>query len=139
MNIGDVIESAIWLDGEETPEQRALFEKDVTDAISYFCFKNHFIPGPVTFTEKHPMDNDVPEVPKHISGIKVRLLVAESTIIERAVETSIGSFVAQLEYKDLLKLRAVIRKYGPMNDQDCDEIIEELGPESALDTLKTVH
>ncbi len=136
--IGDVIESAIWLSGEETPEQRAMFEKDVTDAIGYFCSENHYAHGPVTFTEKHPMDDDVPEVPDHIQGQRVRLLVAAADI-EQAVKTSIGSFVAQLEHKDLMKLRGVIRKYGSMSNEDCDEIIEELGPDSALDTLKTIH
>ena len=34
MNIGDVIETAMWIDGRETPEQRRKFEDDVSAALA---------------------------------------------------------------------------------------------------------
>ncbi len=135
MNIGDVVNSAIWLSGKETPIIRAQYEQDVIESIGCLCCEHGFLHGPVVFTEKHPMDNVLP-VPSHISGPNVRLLIGESTVTERAVMTSEGSFVAQLEYKDLKKLRKIIRKYRPLNNRECDEIIEEIGPEAALDTLR---
>ncbi len=135
MRIGDVIESSIWVNGEESPHQRALFEQDVIEALDYFCSENGFDHGLVTFTKKHPMDEDVPEVPDHIQGQKVMLLVAASTVTGKRIETSKGSFVAELEYKDLLTLRAIIRKKRNLSDADCDALIEEIGPQIVLDTL----
>ena len=108
MRIGDTVESGIWVTGEEPPELRRRYEEDVTEAISYLCEEEGFLNGRVTFSLKHPMDADVPEVPDHIQGDKVRLLVGESeilSIIER------GSFVNTLEPEDLSMLRSILRKY----------------------------
>lgn len=145
MNLGEVIESAIWLTGDESQELRKRYEQDVCQAIDDLCQEHAVLHGPVTFTEKRPGDDRVPPVPDHIQGGRVRLLVAESVVTEHAPQTSIGSFVANLELKDLTRLRKITRRYRPgLTDQQCDEIIEELGPEAALDTLRrnvgvTVH
>jgi len=138
MKLGDVIESSVWLTGDEPEEMRKRYENDVSEAIDYFCFEKSFIAGPVSFDEKHPMD-DVIEVPDHIKGSRVRLLVASATVVEKAVETSRGSFVANLEMKDLKKLRTIIRRHRDLTDIDCDRIIEEIGPDAALDTLRELH
>ncbi len=37
MNIGEVIESSVWIDGGETPEQRKVFEKYISESINDFC------------------------------------------------------------------------------------------------------
>lgn len=141
MNIGDTIESAIWVTGEESPEDRTRYEQDVCDAIGYLCHENGFVPGSVTFIEKHPMDDDVPEVPDHIQGEKVRLLVGESIIDSKLVKTSVGSFVANLDIKDLKKLRSITRQAArrQLSNMECDEIIEQIGPEAALNTLRKLH
>jgi len=138
MRIGDLIESGIWVTGDEPPGMRAQYEQDVRDAISYLCYEHGFVSGPVMFTEKHP-ESDVIEVPDHIHGSRVRLLVGEAAVVEKRVETSIGSFVANLELSDLKKLREIIRRYRPMNDAECDELIEQIGPDAALDTLRKIH
>jgi len=145
MQTGDVIESAIWLTGEESAEMRARYEDDVRGAIDYLCHEKGFIHGPVTFIEKRPEEDHVPEVPDHIQGQRVRLLVAEATVVAKA--TGKGSFVANLEAKDLARLRDIIRRSwskhvndgGLINDAECDRIIETLGPEAALDTLRSMH
>lgn len=139
MRIGDVVNTGVWITGDEPPEMRARYEHDVSEAIDFFCFENELTYGPVTFVTKHPMDDDVPEVPDHIQGTEVQLLVAEATITGKAVQTSEGSFVANLELSDLNKLRGIIRRHRQLTDLECDEIIEELGPEAALDTLKSLH
>lgn len=138
MNIGDLIESAIWVTGDEPPELRARYEQDVREAISYLCFEHGFVSGEVTFIEKHPMD-DVIEVPDHVFGQRVRLLVGEATVVEKLIESSKGSFVANLDIKDLQRLRGIIRTHRQLSDLDCDEIIEQIGPEAAVDTLRSIH
>ena len=144
MRIGDFIESSVWLTGEESPELRRQYEKDVAEAIEYFCCEHCFQHGPVTFTEKKPGDDRVPPVPDHVAGPAVRLLLAESEITSK-VQTSVGSFTAQLDKVDLQRLREITRRvrrsYGaPLSNRECDAIIEEIGPEAALTTLrKIVH
>jgi len=135
MNIGDQVESATWITGDEPQELRQRYERYVVDAIRYLCFENGFVSGEVEFTEKHPMD-DVIEAPDHVSGSRVRLLIGEATVVEKLIESPKGSFVANLELKDLQKLRGILRNYKQLTDFECDTIIEQLGPEAALDTLR---
>ena len=68
MKIGDVIESGIWLTGDESQELRKRYEADVTKAIQDLCIENGAIPGPIKFLELRPEEGRVPEVPEHISG-----------------------------------------------------------------------
>jgi len=57
------------------------------------------------------------------------------------VLSSEGSFIAQLEKKDLERLRKITRHaYFKKNRQiptveQCDQYIEELGPDAAVDAL----
>jgi len=146
MIIGDVINSAIWVTGDESAKMRADYEGQVSDAINYFCHEQGMIHGPVTFIEKRPEEDGVPEVPDHIQGQRVRLLVGEATVVAKAAANKKGSFVGNLDVKDLARLRGIIRRShhkhmngGQISNDECDEIIEELGPETALDTLRSLH
>ena len=143
MKVGDMIESAIWIDGTETKEQRKQFEAEITNAIDELCDTEGFLRGPVAFFEKLPLDDRVPAVPDHVSGPNVRLLAVEAAVVGIRPIESTGSFIANLEKKDLERLRALTRsgakKYDRnvvLTDAECDEIIEELGPAAALDTLR---
>jgi hypothetical protein len=143
MRIGDVVQSSVWITGEETPDIRKQYELDATQAISDLCYSQGYEHGPVTFVEKLPSDSEVPEVPDHISGPRVRLLIVEAEVVDKAVINSRGSFVANLEKVDLERLRKITRtqwaKMHPLDalsDEQCDDYIEELGPEAALDVLR---
>lgn len=143
MKIGEVVESAIWLSGEETTEDRMRFEADVCAAIDILCHEQGFLHGPVVFVEKRPGDDRVPPVPDHIQGIRVRLLVAEAEITARKPESKPDSFIANLDRKDLVRLRHLTRqaqlRHSPetkLTDADCDKIIEQYGPVAALATLR---
>ena len=142
MNIGDTIESAIWLNGEETLEQRQRFEHDVTQSIETVCRDEGLLHGPVRFIEKRPGQERVPEVPDHIQGQRVRLLVGEADIVAKRPEEKPGSFIANLDRMDLLRLRKLTREAHRkqnntgLSDSDCDVIIEQYGPEAALATLR---
>lgn len=139
MRVGDVVETAIWLDGRESKEQRSAFEREVTDVIDLTCQNNGFIHGEVRFTLKHPYDDRVPEVPEHIKGTQARLLVAEADIIAKAIESR-STFISNLEKKDLQALRKItkqvyLKKGHLLNDGQADQVIEILGPETAYDML----
>ena len=142
MNIGDVIESAIWLNGEESVEDRQRFELEVCQAIDLACTDEGFVHGPVTFIEKRPGEDRVPEVPDHIQGQRVRLLVAETEITAKRFESKPVSFIANLDRMDLIRLRKLTREAhhkklnGGLTDAECDALIEEYGPEAAVDTLR---
>ncbi len=146
MNVGDIVNNSIWLSGEETPALRARYEKDVIESIDYLCHEEGFTYGPVTFTELHPFDERTPPVPDHIHGTRVRLLLAEAKITGKRVESPKGSFIANLDRKDLMRLRAITRQkwaqFNPgstLTNLQCDQWIEELGPDTAIQTLRTLN
>jgi len=142
MKIGDIIDMAIWIDGRETEEERKQFEEDVKLGISWTCAQEGFEPGEVKFEEKHPDDSDVPPVPDHIKGERVRLLYASARVESKLVLSSKGSFLADLEKKDLELLRNVTRRAihpNVLHEKDIDAIIEELGPEAAMDAVRKHH
>lgn len=140
---GEVIESAIWITGDESQELRKRYEADVTQAIGDLCREHGVMHGPIQWLEKRPGSDRVPEVPDHVQGSRVRLLVAEAMITEVVPRSSQGSFIANLEKKDLVRLRYLTRRASKqtLSDKQCDAIIESYGPEAAIDTLrgKTVH
>ena len=143
MKVGDYIESAIWVTGDESPSTRTRYEQDVRQAVADLCSEEGFEYGPITFTEKRPGGDRVPPVPDHVQGSRVRLLVGEALILGSCVVTSEGSFIANLDKKDLMRLRAITRnglaKHRPdyvMTDSECDQYIEQYGPEAAVETLR---
>lgn len=139
----EFIESAVWITGEESPSIRARYEQDVRQAVEDLCEEEGIEAGLVIFTEKRPGDDRVPSVPDHVQGSRVRLLVGEAQILGSRVATSEGSFVSNLEKKDLVRLRAITRngylKQHPgyvLTDDECDQYIEQYGPEAAIETLR---
>jgi hypothetical protein len=146
MKVGDVIESSIWITGDENPEMRKQYEIDVRQAIADLCASEHVSHGPITFHELHPDNERTPQVPDHVQGSRVRLLVGEATVDHPVPVSSQGSFVANLDKKDLLRLRLITRKawakQNPkdvLTDQQCDEYIEQFGPEAAVETLRSKY
>lgn len=144
MNPGDVLENALWIDGRESPEQRARFEKQCNDALQERAAAAGVMVSPIRFVEKHPMDDRVPEVPKHISGPRVRLLVGTAVVLGRLPDLTPRQFVADLDHADLMRLRELTRRAhqkrnrdaAPLTDEQCDAIIEQIGPESAARAAK---
>lgn len=144
MKVDDLIESSIWITGDESPATRSRYEHDVRNAIDDMCADEGFEYGKVRFIEKLPGSDRVPKVPDHVQGSRVRLLVAEALIIGKRIINSKGSFIANLDKKDLMRLRQLTRnqwaKHNPghrLNDSECDNYIEAYGPEAAIETLRT--
>lgn len=145
MRPGDVLETAMWLDGRETEEQMAMHRKVCQQAIARGQEEEGVVIGPIKWVEKYPGDDRVPEVPKGIQGPNVRLLVAEAKVVCMAPHVPLpGSFLLDLDKKDLARLREATRRvwrkdnpHAPdLSDSECDQIIEECGPRAALEQVK---
>ena len=138
VHIGETVHSAIWLDGCETDEMVSQHKADVEHAIADLCRESGVIAGPVRFSYKYPHEDGVPEVPDHVQGLAVRLLVAEADVVDNVPELKVNSFLGDLEKKDLERLRVIVRRQspGPITDEQCDAIIEEVGPDAAYDAVR---
>lgn len=147
MKPGELIELAIWLSGSETPEQIERWKNvDCPNIAREAERQNNVVIGPLEFTVKKPGNDRVPTVPAHISGPNVRLLVCEAqTFAGKSDFTSVRGlgFIHDLTPDDLAKLRKMTRrahaKANPgdrLNNRQCDRIIESLGPEIAVRTLR---
>lgn len=144
MKIGDTVECAIWLSGEETPAMIARWNAD----CSYMMKRSAGLPilrlGPITFEIKYPGQDRVPPVPDHIQGPDVRLLVATATVVGLEIEATAISFLDDLDKDDLRRLREVTRRTHAranprsprLTDSLCDQIIEQLGPVAAAEVAR---
>jgi hypothetical protein len=144
MKIGDTINTAIWLQGTEPPGMQAAYRAQVVDAIDELCDEKGFVHGPVRFEELPPnSDPRVPPVPDHIQGPDVRLLIAEADLTGPRLIEETRRFAGDLDTLDLERLRVITRRAHAaqfpgqfLTDMECDDIIEELGPESAMDAIR---
>lgn len=135
---GDVLETAIWLCGAETPELKGRFECDLQATLASMAADQGVMIGPLLMTEKKPGQHRVPPVPDEVQGMDVRLLVGEAQVIGIEPTVAPWSFVMDLDKVDLRRLRKITRQAAPhaLTDAECDEIIDEIGPDSALRTLR---
>jgi hypothetical protein len=144
--IGLPIEVAVWLTGRETAYQMEQWKRDCEAEIGRFGMENGVIMTAGVYTEKRPGEDRVPPVPDHIAGPDVRLLICEARVAELLKPEIIKStgFVHDLDERDLARLRRITRRayaktkpgQAALSDAECDAIIERVGPESALKTLR---
>jgi hypothetical protein len=144
---GHLIEVSIWLSGKEA-EIDLLHWKCIIleDRRRRFEHDFEFELGPWQYEEKRPGGERVPQVPKHISGPDVRLLVATATVGKSKPRIEVKPalpFAEDLTVKDRMTLRKITReawaKAHPeqrLSDRNCDEIINGLGPDVAVKTLR---
>lgn len=148
---GEVLETAIWMTGKEPEGLKGRFERDLRAVLASMAENEGVIIGPLVMTEKRPGDERMPEVPGYIQGPDVRLLIGEAVVVGDVFESE-GAFVADLEPKDLERLRSILRRvhqtYNPgkpeLTTEKCDEYINQHGPDAALAALReqvgvTVH
>ena len=141
---GDVLETAVWVTGEEPPEMKDRFEKDLRVSLAHAAEVECVIIGPLIVTEKRPGEDRVPQVPDYVQGQDVRLLVGEAKVIGRPFSNDDSAFVADLDVRDLARLRAILRRvhraYNPgkpeLTTEKCDEYINQNGPQAALAALR---
>jgi hypothetical protein len=148
IRVGDTLESAIWLTGTEPPALIAHHKAQVEAAILEANGRNGVVTGPLRWVEKLPGTDRVPPVPDHIAGPAVRLLVAEADVLN--VLATESRFLAELEPSDLRRLRKITRDahrlwwqrnmpgrpYTRPTDNQCATLINDLGPDCALEALQ---
>ena len=141
---GDVLETAIWMTGEEPDALKDRFENDLRTSLAAMADAEGIIIGPLVMTERKPGGDRMPPVPDNIQGPDVRLLVGEATVFDYVPIFIEGSFVADLDLKDLERLRTILRRvhqsYNPgkpeLTIEKCDEYINKNGPDAALAALR---
>lgn len=141
---GDVLDTGIWIDGTETPELKARFETDLRADLARIADAEGVIIGPLVMCEKKPGEERVPKVPDDVHGPDVRFLVGEAKVFDYVPVLSEGCFVADLDLRDLERLRTILRRvhqsYNPgkpeLTTEKCDEYINRNGPDAALAALR---
>jgi hypothetical protein len=137
---GQIATVAIWLSGQETVEQiKDYKEKQIPKMLDIASYEYGVILGDVSFEEKLPTDDRVPEVPDHIHGINVRLLVAEAEVLRYSSPKAIPKrWMDDLDAVDLAYLRGITRRTSgrKLSDAECDEVIEQIGPRAAENALR---
>ncbi len=140
MRVGDTFQTAIWLTGREVPGMREQYEIDMKEALDSECRRAGLSHGPLRFYELPIGDNRVSPVPPHIDGPNIRLLVCE---VPMTYAIKVNSFLGDLDVADLQRLRAITRQAAMrqypvrfLTDQQCDAIIEQIGPESAMEAVR---
>jgi hypothetical protein len=142
MNPGHAYEFAIWLTGLESPERIEAERDAMLVAFDRIAERDGVLLTPATFKELRPGEDRVPPVPKHIGGPNVRLLYAEAEVVGQAPMLVVNSFLGDLDPVDLERLRTITRRtargYGQaaMTDEECDRMIEEIGPDAAMEAVR---
>jgi len=130
MKPGDLAECSIWINGTESDTMLRQWKADVVYMMSQ-AHEPKLKLGPVSFEIKRPGEDRVPQVPDHIAGPEVRLLIATAEVLGFEIAKR-ASFLDELEERDLIKLRkATRRQHGKLSDEQCDQLIERLGPSVA--------
>jgi hypothetical protein len=131
MKPGDLAECAIWLDGTESDAMLKQWKADCSYLMSHSGDPVLRL-GPVNFELKRPGQERVPQVPDHLHGPDVRLLIATAEVLGFEPVRK-ASFLSELSPRDLQRLRTATRNThrGPLSDDMCDQIIERMGPISA--------
>lgn len=132
---GDIVQVAFWY---SNPDEQAKAKRLIRHQIRQA--EGTCILGPIKWSTLSPEDPRVPPPPeKYPRG--TMLLVGEAEVREIRRLPDPETFVSNLSPRDLLQLRQVTRRAALQNgqtltDEQCDAIIEMLGPDAALKTLR---
>ena len=142
--IGEIIEWAFWMTGEETQSEL----RDFTDATkmahkSYEQEEHVMLSQPVARVVR-PGEERCPPVPDHIHGADVQLLVFEARVLLDLPGEKPNRFADELEKDDFNRLAKITReqyaryfpRYPRLSDGQVRTIINDLGPDVALETLR---
>ena len=144
---GDILQAAMWVSGEETDEQIARFvEDEMSPSLLASAQASHVrLHGVLRVSFFKPGDDHVPPVPPEVHGPEVQLLVVEALVVSYTLDGVQSFFTQDLEKPILAQLRNITRSaYAEMSpghprlkDEQCDTIINDLGPDVAAESLST--
>ena len=141
--VGDLLELSLWFNSEK-PDEQSHAEAGIYKAFTSSEEQHGLRLGPVVFEVMDIGDDRVPEPPPEYAG-KPRLLVGLAYVdkILPQLGADVG-FVHDLEHDDLQRLRKVTQDaymlsqppgIAPLDDGALDDIINEVGPETATKSL----
>ena len=137
---GDFIEAAAWF---SSPDEKNRCKLSISKSIAQA--DGILVMGPIQWSELSPEHERCPEPPEDAER-GVMLLVGEAEVLDIPRDGAKSRFVDGLGIKELLMLRNITRKihlaYNPgesISDQDCDHMIEAMGPEALEEALSTLH
>lgn len=151
MKPGEIAEFGIWLSGEETEEQLHNWKTiEVPKIIERTEKQFNVVLKNIRFIVKSPGEDRVPQVPKHIKGANVKLLISEADVFAGPQAIKMQKGIANdLDQKSLQTLRRITRRehskahpgMPALNNQQCDAVINRLGTEIIVQMLngKAIH
>ena len=142
--IGDELEIGIWVSDDEPLGKILWWKSDeaprrLHESAEMYGLRH----GEITWHELKPGEGRAGHPPKTIKGTNVRLLVAEAKLVSEILAPLPKSFLHDLGIKDLETLRTATRRaYHPteLTDEQCDKVIEHIGPSVAEQMLsQAIH
>jgi len=142
--IGDIIELAYWMTGEETVQELDEFGQAAQMALQSFVEEEHVMLSTAHATTLRPGDARCPVPPEHIHGADVQLLLVEAKVILELPGPKPSRFADELEKDDLRRLAVITRRqynqvfprHPQLTDGQVKTIINDMGPDVALATLQ---
>ncbi len=140
---GDRLEAALWYNPLH-PQEIASAKDGIRKAVQSIAEQYQLIVGPVEWTDFAPGDARIPDPPPHMPR-GVRLMLGEAEVLAQIEAPAAPKpFVDDLERVDLVRLRTITRDAYARNypdapaltDAQCDEVIEQIGPESAMRAVR---
>lgn len=134
MKPGDCAELGAWCRGEHEHEE---IKAQLTARLVVSAHMQGVRLDEPIFTRHEVGDPRLPTMPRDFQGLDVHFLSAEAKVIGFEQEVRASTFIGELSHKELMILReatrrAHMRQAGPqaeaLTDQECDSIIEEVGP-----------
>lgn len=139
-SVGSAMEAAYWYNAADAAAKKDA-EVNVRSAFESVEDQLGCRFGPLAWEDVDPLSPRVPDPPPWMQG-QVRALIGMGVIFTYPNARIESKFIADLEEEDLRKLRAATRKMFAksggiaLTDEECDEIINEYGPDAALDDLR---
>ncbi len=139
-SIQKVYEAALWY---ISPGGRKNAQKGLEVSFILVAETEGFIFGPISYEEVDPLSPRVPHPPDNMTG-DVMALIGTATVVAQRMEIPEKKFTDELLDRDRAAMRDVTRKIflkGGTNltDDECDDIINEYGPEAALEGARRLH
>lgn len=144
LRLGEILQTGVWLTGKEAEGMAERYANDLRANLDSMAETEGMVIGTLKMTFMRPGEERVPQVPDEIHGPNVRFLVGEAQVVDYMPIASEGMFVADLEPKDLERLRVILRRvyqqYNPgkpqLSNERCDQFINQNGPDAALSALR---
>ncbi len=142
--IGDILEFAFWVTGEETEEEIHAMAEQADKRMSDVMRDDNIMLAKCGVVELKMGDERLPELPNHIHGPDVRCLIFEARVLLDLPAPSKSRFADELEKDDFRRLSVINQtaysrlfpNAPPLTHGQQKTIINGIGEEAVLDVLR---